>query len=74
MKNQSTKKPVVKQRQQKNVNIKSMTETLLSYIALAILAGLAYEGIKSLVTASPSVQTAIGIVLTALLIKTAIKK
>ena len=73
-KTKTIKKDVVQQRQQKTINIKPMTETLLSYIALVILAGLAYEGIKSLIDANPNVQTAIGLVLTALLIKTAIKK
>ena len=73
-KTKTIKKDVVQQRQQKSINIKPMTETLLSYIALVMLAGLSYEGIKSLIDANPNVQTAIGLVLTALLIKTAIKK
>ena len=73
-KTKTIKKDVVQQRQQKSINIKPMTETLLSYIALVMLAGLSYEGIKSLIDANPNVQMAIGLVLTALLIKTAIKK
>ena len=58
----------------KPINYKPMLDSVLSYVALVILAGLAYEGVKALVDAKPAVQTAVGILLVLLLIKTAVKK
>lgn len=52
----------------------SKIDTGLSYVALIILAGLAYEGILSVIDAKPSVQIGTAIILIGLLVKTALKK
>lgn len=54
--------------------IKQLTNTILSALAMIILAGLAFNGVLSLISASPSVATGFGVITVALLTKTALKK
>lgn len=46
----------------------------LSYAALVILAGLAYEGLLSLLDSKPSIETGFAILLVMLLVKQACRK
>ena len=60
--------------QKKTIHLMPIINTALAYLALILLAGLAFEGIKSLVDAKPTIQTAVGVILVLLLVKTALKR
>jgi len=58
----------------KNINIGAIYNSILSYVAMVLLAGFAYVGVQSLVDAKPMIQTGIAILVTMLLVKTALNK
>lgn len=58
----------------RNINVKGMFNELQAWVAMVLLAGLAYQGVLSLIDANPSVATGIGLVTVLLLVKTAQKR
>lgn len=62
-----------KNNKQRKSNDQKVAE-VFSFVALTLLAALSFEGVKSLVDAKPSIQTAVALVLVLLLVKTALKK
>lgn len=55
-------------------NIKLVSDEVFSAIALILLAGFAYEGIRGLVEASDAIKAIIGMIVVLLLLKTAVKR